>query len=159
MNGSGFSRPVRLARIESPSGHGLTERIRSEVKNKENTWCGASVDFRSRIKCSPVFRALRVRRTVERMTRRTNRLRRQPERVQPRTQRRRFVAEQRLGESRQHVESGQQVRVPSPKLFSFSRVLTDRGFSFPDSISSFSSRGTFCRLPRASAPLPRIACW
>lgn len=59
-------------RVESPSGHGLTERIRVLVNKKENTWCDALVDSRSHIKYSPVF-PLRggVRWTVSRMTCRT----------------------------------------------------------------------------------------
>ena len=59
-------------RIESPPGQGLAERIRMSVNKKENTWCDASVDSRSRIKYSPVFCATRTRWTVSRMTCRTN---------------------------------------------------------------------------------------
>src|SRR3989344_1850930 len=72
LNGYGFSRPFRLMRIESPPGQGLAERIRMSVNKKENTWCDASVDSRSRIKYSPVFCATRTRWTVSRMTCRTN---------------------------------------------------------------------------------------
>ena len=42
------------------------------VNKKENTWCDASVDSRSRIKYSPVFCATRTRWTVSLMTHRTN---------------------------------------------------------------------------------------
>ena len=72
LNGYGFSRPIRHARVEDLSGYGLTERIRADVKNKENTWCGASVDFRSHIKFSPVPCAQRTGWTVAQMTHRTN---------------------------------------------------------------------------------------
>lgn len=64
------------------------------------------------------------------MARRTNRPRWQPERLHAETQRGRPVAEQQLGETEKRLESGQPIRVPSPKLFSF-RGLKRRGFSFP----------------------------
>ena len=45
LNGSGFSRPIRLMRVESPSGYSLAERIRMKVKIKKILGVARSLIF------------------------------------------------------------------------------------------------------------------